>query len=203
MQQFTLTLLRHGETLTPKNLNGATDVALCEEGYLQMLNAVNNLSDIERIVSSPLQRCAKVAQQLSQQWQIPLTLDSNIQEMNFGDWDGQPVEQLYQKNPELMAAFWNNPLAVEVPNGEQVQHFYERIDDAWHHQLKSQKNTLLICHAGVIRYLIAKVLTIPIESNAHINALQLDFAAVVHIKIFLDDAGDYWPRLVWPTKSLA
>ncbi|WP_435276232.1 histidine phosphatase family protein [Psychrobium sp. nBUS_13] len=99
MQQFTITLLRHGETVAPKNLNGATDVALSRLGKQQMLNAASKLSDIDCTVTSPLQRCFIMAQTIASQWQVPLSIEQQIAEMNFGDWDGHPFDELYQQSP--------------------------------------------------------------------------------------------------------
>ncbi len=197
MQQFTITLLRHGETVAPKNLNGATDVALSALGKQQMLDAASKLSDIDCIVTSPLQRCFIMAQTIASQWQVPLSIEQQIAEMNFGDWDGQPFDELYQQFPTKMDKFWRTPWDVTVPNGEQLSDFQQRIDKAWRRLLTQQKNTLVVCHGGVIRYLIAKVLNLGKHNNSHITALKIDFAAIVKIQITIDDE-QYYPMLLWP-----
>ena len=198
MQQFTITLLRHGETVTPKNLNGATDVALSARGKQQMLEAVSKLRDIDCVVTSPLQRCCMIAKTIASQWQVPLSIENQIAEMNFGDWDGQSFDELYRQFPSQMDEFWHTPWHVTVPNGEQLNDFYQRIDRAWQHQLTRHKNTLMVCHGGVIRYLIAKVLNLDSHNNRHITALKIDFAAVVKIQITVDN-NKYYPMLLWPS----
>lgn len=197
MQQFTITLLRHGETVAPKNLNGATDVALSALGKQQMLDAASKLSDIDCIVTSPLQRCLTMAQAIASQWQVPLSIEKQISEMNFGDWDGQPFDELYQQYPTQMDKFWRTPWDITVPNGEQLSNFQRRIDEVWQRQLTQQRNALVVCHGGVIRYLIAKILNLGKHNNSHITALKIDFAAIVRIQITIDD-DQYYPMLLWP-----
>lgn len=197
MQQFTITLLRHGETVAPSNLNGATDVALSALGKQQMLNAASKLNDIDCVVTSPLQRCCILAKIIASQWQVSLSIEQQFAEMNFGDWDGQPFDELYQQSPTQMDKFWRTPWDVTVPNGEQLSDFQQRIDKAWHRLLTQQKNTLVVCHGGVIRYIIAKILNLGKHNNSHITALKIDFAAIVRIQITIDD-DQYYPMLLWP-----
>jgi len=199
MKQFTLTLLRHGETVAPKSLNGATDVALSPTGHQQMHDAAATLNNIEQVSSSPLQRCADVASSLATQWNLPFKIHSELSEMNFGDWDGKTLETLYQDHPQEMDHFFNSPWQTTVPNGESVEVFYDRVDKAWLAHITLQKNALIVCHGGVIRYLIAKVLGMPLTGNKHICALKVDYAAVVQIDITIDDEGKVWSTLIWPS----
>ena len=201
MNQFTLTLLRHGETVSPKSLNGSTNVDISNKGYQQMLDACATLKGIEHISSSPLQRCCKVADFIAKEWNVPFEIHNELSEMNFGDWDGISIDTLFRKFPQQMDQFFNAPWQTKVPNGESVKDFYERVDAVWLTHLNLQKNALLVCHGGVIRYLIAKILGMPITGNKHICALKVDYAAVVQINITIDDDNIVWPTLIWPTVS--
>jgi alpha-ribazole phosphatase len=201
MKQFTLTLLRHGETVAPKSLNGTTDVELSLKGHQQMHDSAATLTNIDHISSSPLQRCVNVASLLAHQWKVPFEIHNTLSEMNFGDWDGETLDALYQKFPQQMDHFFNSPCQTTVPNGERVANFYSRVDKAWLAHIKLQKNALLVCHGGVIRYLIAKVLGMPLDGNKHICALKVDYAALVEINIIIDDEDEVWPTLIWPSVS--
>ncbi|WP_183144037.1 histidine phosphatase family protein, partial [Pseudomonas syringae group genomosp. 3] len=53
-----LDLLRHGETELGGGLRGSLDDALTDLGWQQMRSAVIDGGPWDRIVSSPLQRCA-------------------------------------------------------------------------------------------------------------------------------------------------
>jgi len=199
MKQFTLTLLRHGETVAPKSLNGATDVALSPMGHQQMHDAAATIHNIQHVSSSPLQRCVNVAASLAQQWSLPFKIHNELSEMNFGDWDGQTLDALYQEYPQQMDHFFNSPWQTTVPNGESVENFYSRVDKAWLAHITLQKNALIVCHGGVIRYLIAKTLGMPLEGNKHICALKVDYAAIVQINVIIDDEDKVWPTLIWPS----
>lgn len=201
MKQFTLTLLRHGETTSPKSLNGATDVGLSPKGQQQMLASAATIDNIEHISSSPLQRCAIVAQSLAQQRNLPFEIHPDLSEMNFGDWDGETLDNLYQQFPQQMDHFFNSPWQTTVPNGESVENFYKRVDKAWLAHITLQKNALLVCHGGVIRYLIAMVLGMPLAGNKHICALKVDYAAVVQVDIFIDDENNIYQTLIWPSTN--
>lgn len=198
MHQFTITLLRHGETTAPNNLNGKTDVSLSELGEQQMHDALANIENLSQVISSPLIRCAKVAQEYALQCDLPFTINPELAEIDFGDWDGQPFDELYRQQPELMDKFWHTPWEVTIPNGEQLDAFQRRIDNAWQQLINQQLNSLVVCHGGVIRYLIAKVLNLGATNNSHITALKIDYAAVVKIQITIDEDKNVYPMLLWP-----
>lgn len=198
MHQFTLTLLRHGETVSPKSLNGSTNVDISDKGHQQMLDACSTLKNIEHVSSSPLQRCAKVASLIAEKWKTPFEIHTQLSEMDFGDWDGQTLDLLFEKHPQQMDQFFNAPWQTQVPNGESIKDFYERVDVAWLAHINLRKNSLIVCHGGVIRYLIAKILEMPLKGNKHISALKIDYAAIVQINIIIDDENIVWPTLIWP-----
>ena len=60
-----LDLLRHGETELGGGLRGSLDDALTATGWQQMREAVQGRGPWDRVLSSPLQRCARFAQELS------------------------------------------------------------------------------------------------------------------------------------------
>lgn len=198
MNQFRLTLLRHGETSAPKNLNGSTDIALSDLGYQQMQAALKPGDEFDQITTSPLQRCHHFAKDRTTQWLIPLTIEPDLREIGFGDWDGQAMQTLSQRYPKDVEQFWKTPWQFTPPNGETMQAFTTRVDSAWDSLIKQQKNTLVICHSGVIRYLIAKVLEMPIPGNNHMISLHLGFAARVDIDVTVEDNGKVWQTLQWP-----
>lgn len=199
MKQFTLTLLRHGETNSPNSLNGVTDVELSPKGRQQMLDSAATINNVEHISSSTLQRCRNVASSLAQQRNLPFEVHPELSEMNFGDWDGQTLESLYQQFPQQMDHFFNSPWQTTVPNGESVENFYKRVNKVWLAHITLQKNALLVCHGGVIRYLIAMVLGMPLTGNKHICALKVDYAAIVQVDIFIDDDDNIHQTLIWPS----
>jgi len=201
MIKFRLTLLRHGETLAPKNLNGRTDIGLSDQGYQQMSDALTATDTFDQIITSPRQRCLIFAKDISQQRKWPLDIEPKLAEINFGDWDGQAMAILHQQYPTQLAQFWQTPWQFTPPNGEPLSQFSVRVDQAWQRLLEQRNNTLVICHSGVIRYLIAKILGMPLPGNKHLVALNIGYAARVDIDIVIEDNGNVWQTLQWPNSK--
>ena len=78
-----LDLLRHGETELGGGLRGSLDDALTEKGWAQMRAAVIEQGPWDRLVSSPLQRCARFAEELGAQLGLPVQLDKDLQELHL------------------------------------------------------------------------------------------------------------------------
>lgn len=215
MSEFNIYLLRHGELVQTGILCGRTDIALSDIGKQQLINATNQLPKISHCYSSPLIRCRAFAEEYCQQNELSLHVYKQLQEMNFGDWDGKSYQELWQTkssvdvNTPTLGSFWQNPWQCLPPNGESMEHFTQRVDDFWDsliaqlQQTKQEKNqeensspnTLIFSHGGVIRYLLAKVLKLPIPGTTHMTNLDVPYGALIHIQIFIDSEGNAWPKL--------
>lgn len=212
LSEFNIYLLRHGELVQKGILCGRTDIALSDVGKQQLIEAVNKLANITHCFSSPLIRCRIFAEEYCLQNKLPLQVAEQLQEMNFGDWDGQSYQTLWQtqttldeKTPSL-GAFWQNPWQCLPPNGESMESFAGRVDDFWQSLLlqlsqngpeKSDlSNILIFSHGGVIRYLLAKVLGLPMPGTTHMTNLDVPYGALIHIQIFIDNDGKAWSKLM-------
>lgn len=155
-----LDFLRHGETELGGGLRGSLDDPLTETGWQQMSAAVEAATHEhwQQIVSSPLQRCARFAEQLAQQRDLPLAYDDNFRELHFGDWEGKHPRELMLTQADELGRFWADPYGFTPPAGEPMHAFAARIDAgllALHHAYAGQC-VLVICHAGVMRLLLAR-----------------------------------------------
>lgn len=150
--ESSIILLRHGLTEHNHGFYGSTDSQLTDEGLQTMLDAVAEQS-FDQIISSPLQRCARVAQTLAEQQGCDCILNPNWREYHFGDWEAMPIQQLWDEQPEALTQFWQNPYQFSPPNAENFTLFLERIEQAKNDLISQtiQKKTLVITHAGVIR----------------------------------------------------
>lgn len=145
-------LLRHGLTEHNHGFYGSTDSQLTDEGMQAMLDAVSEQA-FDQIISSPLQRCARVAQLLAEQQGCDYMLSNDWREYHFGDWEAMPIQQLWDEQPEALTQFWQNPYQFSPPNAENFSLFLQRIEQARNDLISqtTQKKTLVITHAGVIR----------------------------------------------------
>ncbi|MGC5704254.1 alpha-ribazole phosphatase family protein [Pseudomonas sp. NFXW11] len=166
-----LQLLRHGETELGGGLRGSLDDALTERGWQQMHDGVRGQAPWDLIVSSPLQRCARFAQQLAEQLQLPLTLEAGFQELHFGAWEGQSTAALMHTAADDLGRFWSDPYGFTPPQGEPVADFSRRVLDALErlHQTCSGQRVLLVSHGGVMRLLLARARGLPREQLLNVE----------------------------------
>lgn len=149
-------LLRHGRTQAEGRYCGHTDVALTAAGWQQMHRAVAGRR-WQRIVSSPLERCAAFAQRLAAQLAVGCRLDADLREMHFGRWEGASAAELLQSAPQEIARFWANPWTHGPPDGESVADLQRRVLRAWARICAEHDaaGTLVVTHGGPIRLLRA------------------------------------------------
>ena len=166
-----LDLLRHGETELGGGLRGSLDDALTEKGWTQMRAAVVEGGPWDRIVSSPLQRCARFAAELGEQLSLSVHLDKDLQELHFGAWEGQSAAALMENDAEALGLFWADPYSFTPPQGEPVSEFSSRVLAAVArlHNTYAGDRVLLISHGGVMRLLLAQARGLPREQLLNVE----------------------------------
>lgn len=101
------------------------------------------------LVSSPLQRCERLAQHLSGlRPDLTLRIDPHLAEMDFGGWEGLRWEEIGE--PAVRA--WTLDFAHHRPGGgESVSDFLARVEQALLRARAGGGPCAWITHAGVIR----------------------------------------------------
>jgi alpha-ribazole phosphatase len=187
-----LDLLRHGETELGGGLRGSLDDALTEKGWAQMRAAVVGQGPWDRLISSPLQRCARFAEELGSQLGLPVQLDKDLQELHFGAWEGQSAAALMDTDAEALGLFWADPYSFTPPQGERVEDFSTRVLAAVDrlHTTYAGERVLLISHGGVMRLLLAQARGLPREQllNVEVGHGAL-FSLSVEAGVLLKEAG--------------
>ncbi len=187
-----LDFLRHGETSLSHTLRGRTDDALTAKGWAQMQSTIAQAEQLrpawDVIYSSPLQRCRLFAEQWAEQKQLPLYIEPNLQEMDFGEWEAQSTERLYQLYPDELAQFWQTPLSFTPPQAESLLTFKSRVLESVEtltQQMYAQGWTraLIISHGGVIKLLKCQAL------KQHDNDLLKMSAELGQLNCFVFDQG--------------
>lgn len=181
---ITIDLLRHGEVAGGLRLRGYRDDPLSDKGWQQLRQVIEGKTlPWDLIISSPLQRCALFAEEVSQQYDKPLQITPGFKEISFGDWEGQLFSELYKNQAEQMNSFWNNPSQYTPPNGEPYDDFEIRVNQAWDELIcdHADKHILLVAHGGTIRALLRKVIGFPVPSffkievpNASLSRITID-----------------------------
>ena len=125
--------------------------------------------------SSPLTRCAKLANYLSEGC---FTTDDRLKEINLGDWEMESWEFI-QKNlfNGWKGEFFNN----RSPNGESFMDLYDRCIDFYNEAINNgHKKIAIVGHNGIVRSIVANVLQMPHHKDF---ALKLDYGGVSKIEI--------------------
>ncbi|EPJ53613.1 MAG: hypothetical protein OFPI_10240 [Osedax symbiont Rs2] len=165
-----LHLLRHGQTTAGKAYIGSTDVPLTDLGWQQMRSSVEKHlasgATWDLVLSSPLQRCANFARELSVEQQLPVEIVANLAEYHFGDWEAKTALQVMEQYPNALESFWSDPQNNPPANAESLLAFSQRID-AVIQQIRQKhpgKKVLVICHGGVMRYLLSAQQNLPLSA---------------------------------------
>ena len=193
VHKLSLDLLRHGETTAGKVFVGRSDPALTEHGRQQMLLALGDAAPYQKIISSPLQRCAEFAQYYAQKYQLPLSMDEGLSELDFGFWDGLSSQQIWQKDADALGRFWTDPVKYPPTNGEDLKDFYQRTVTSLQSIMADQSlhQVLLVSHGGTIRNIVGWALGLPLQQ---LNRLAIDHGSLSRVEITLS-AGEMFPRV--------
>ncbi len=192
---ITIDLLRHGDVAGGTKLLGHSDEPLSELGWQQLRSVVDGITPPwTKIISSPLQRCHAFAEELSDRFDLPLTVDQHFREISFGKWDGLSFAELYESpDADRLLRFWQNPSENPAPGGEAYDEFEQRVFSAWQPLLENvddDQHYLLVAHGGVIRTILRYVLAFPTE---HFFRLDVPYACLTRIRA---ETPDY-PRLLF------
>lgn len=179
----TIDLLRHGATQGDDIFRGSIDVPLSSDGWSQMKKTVGTYQQWQFLVSSPLSRCAEFAAILSDQLSVPLHLEPHLKEINFGLWEGQKPQSVWKKTPDALQAFWQDADRFPPPEGERLSHFQARVIKGFQKVISDFRGChgLIVCHGGVIRMVMAHVLSTPIQAAMRI---QVPYACVTRLHIY-------------------
>lgn len=175
-------LIRHGEPEGGQRLRGAQDDPLSDEGWQQMRSSVGTYDRWTRLVSSPLSRCHAFADELKQNLGLELAVNPAFREIGFGVWEGLTVKELMAKEPDAIRNYWQDPERHAPDGSEQMSVFVDRVHSAWDQLVEQNKgqHTLLVCHGGVIRAILVRVLGMPVENLWNFDVPYANVSRVVY-----------------------
>ncbi len=179
----TIDLLRHGECEGGEIFRGTTDVELNNKGWLNMQSVVDHQQKEgfwDHVISSPLLRCRLFAEHLNKKYKLPLSIEDNFCEMDFGDWEGQKVQHIWAKDKEKVESIYSSPCTFQPPNGESMSRFKKRVTDSADMLIQESrgKHLLLIQHGGTMRILLTHLLSIPMSSMTRFHIPYACFSRV-------------------------
>ncbi|MGH8582299.1 MAG: histidine phosphatase family protein, partial [Gammaproteobacteria bacterium] len=160
-----------GEVEGGARYRGSSDDPLTAEGWAQMWAALPEDARWDRIVSSPLARCAGFARELSRRRSLLVEVNQGLREMHFGAWEGRTAADLAVIDGEALTRFWQDPLKYTPPGAETLAQLQSRtlgtlkgVITQYRHQ-----HLLLITHGGPIRILLCQASGKPLEKSLQIE----------------------------------
>lgn len=102
------------------------------------------------VLSSPAVRCQKLAAAFD----VSVTIDARLRELNFGDWENR----LWEDIPKVEIDSWSKDFVNRAPpGGESFQSLANRAVACLEEATRDLNSANIVCvtHAGVIRALIA------------------------------------------------
>lgn len=155
-------LIRHGRQCDPRcNVN----VPLSEEGVRQARLAGKRLQNagIQKVYASDLIRARETAQYANESWNVEIEIDPAFREIDFGDMEGLPVDQMWVRYPEQRRLRDLMELDVRYPGGESGADLIARSMPALLRVAESGLDCAAIAtHGCWIRLIVSFLLGIPL-----------------------------------------
>ena len=205
MSKTTLIFVRHGysEGNEKKIFTGWYNVGLNEQGKKQAKLTAEYLKDfdIDRLYCSDLKRAVETAQEICKIKNLKIETDSNLREINGGDWENKPFDDLIKLYPKEYKVWLDDIGRAHCVNGESVKELQKRVACAVESIVKenSGKTVCIVTHATPIRVLttywlgkkIEYASEIPYVPNSSITIVKYDGdKASIKVNGFAGHMGD-------------
>lgn len=180
-----IVLLRHGRTQANASgqLLGRLDPPLDDFGLEQAGRIAESVragvyGEVRAVVSSPLLRARQTAEFVG----LPVEIDERFIEMDYGDFDGLPIDQV---SPETWRA-WRSDLNFAPPGGESLSDVGERVRGACvdlAERARGEGVILVVSHVSPIKAAVAWALGV---DDSHSWRTHLDTGAVSLVDVERD-----------------
>lgn len=150
-------LVRHGETKWNAlgKFQGSQDIELSTEGINQakyVANALKHKFDV--IYSSPLKRALKTSKIICGNSDIEITIENELREINFGEWEGLTVKEIRAGFPEAFQKWTTDLSEGPICGGElSIKNASMRAKNAILRAVQKYegKRIVIVAHGGIIK----------------------------------------------------
>lgn len=175
-------LLRHTVPEIEKGIcYGQADVGLANSFAKELATIQSKVNDlpIDGFFSSPLQRCAILAQALCTS-EKQVHYDKRLMELDFGQWELKKWDEI---SPSNEAKKWFADYVNEsCPGGESYQDLLQRVKEflTYIKTFATLNEPLVVTHAGVIRAFLSIINKSSLDASLKIN---IEFGQLISLKI--------------------
>ncbi len=198
-----LLLLRHGQTelSVQRKYSGRGNPELTDVGLRQAADAARYLGQkggITAVVTSPLQRAYDTAAAAADALGLPVQVDDDLIETDFGDWEGLTFTEAAERDPDLHGR-WLRDTGLRPPGGESFDEVQSRIERARDHIIAEHgpSTVLVVSHVTPIKTLLRLALG---AGTSILHRLHLDLASLSIAEFYPDNGASV--RLVNDTSYL-
>lgn len=155
-----LILIRHAEAEgnVKRIFHGWTDGDITPKGHIQAQRVAQRLKDmhIDVLYSSSLKRTLSTAEYIAQAKNLPIIRTDKLKEINGGDWEGVPWDELPNKWPDQYYTWENIPHKHKMPNGESMEEFQKRLVEEIKKIISKEqgKTVCIVTHGTAIKSLM-------------------------------------------------
>ena len=155
-----LSVVRHGETAfnCEDRLTGQRDIPLSPLGQRQARLVGAYLADrpISVIVCSDLQRTRLTARAIAEYHDLTVEEDPDIREISLGEWEGQTIEEVAARDPELVRNWRQDGVLCACAPLPQVRRRVASALDRWSTRYPDG-HVLWVAHGGLIGVLMCRI----------------------------------------------
>lgn len=155
-------LIRHGQTdyNRQKMYCGRSDPGLNKDGrgQAEMARLRLDKEGIRDVYCSPAKRAQETARIMFPRGRI-ICYDP-LREIDFGLWEGKTYEQILCEYGDVYRRWLDNPYACDIPAGEPLSAFRQRVLAGFSHVLKGlggKRNLAVVTHFGPIRIILGEL----------------------------------------------
>lgn len=151
-------LARHGETdwnVAPPRFMGSVDIPLNVRGREQARTLAAEVEGIAAVWSSHLSRALETAEIVAAAHGLDVHVDDRLAESNRGAWEGRPITEIAEREPEAWAAWRLGGAVFRFPGGESLGEHAARTAEALEQVATGPLPALVVCHGGTIRCAVA------------------------------------------------
>ena len=150
--------MRHPAPLNePGICYGRLDPPLHPDADIERMAHDPLLAGSKQVWTSPSRRCREVAERIAEVLSIPLSADPRLMELDFGEWEGKPWDDIPRAELDRWAAA---PLGFRAPGGESGAELIERVA-SFHAGLT--QDCIVVSHGGPLRVLSALLRGQPVD----------------------------------------
>jgi len=158
-------LVRHGETEWNRveRFRGRADVPLNETGLTQAKRTAQRVAaqwSPVAIYSSPLTRAVKTAEAVAWHFDLRVEVNSGLIDIDYGEWQGLTPDEVRERWPKIVDAWYNAPHTAQIPNGETLDDLRVRAMSTVNEMAKRHKGQtiVLVGHTVINRIILLGVL---------------------------------------------